>query len=357
MKMIAEKSICRGVSPVINVKNNPIKYPLVVKYKKFAFACGQGTFDSRHLMMIDIFGTVLIHSLHKNKSFSDRIPLPSEPQVKRVSGLYISKKLLEFMQKKLSPIDNGIIPETWSSDEGRLYEIDKKFERIKKPMGITINDRYLRDHLPFLKKYSSLEIEKIIKDAYKLVFKMSFPVRYFNGKTYKTFHFNNYNFPSRLFTLKEIKAAHVSKDNHILAREYVISFNTVLGHFFVQNIFSSYVDFLPYRFYELSNYAQLFYRLFILTYYPNKKNGKCPNNPIALSHIETRLVLRSKNKTMIRNVVKRILKELEENNFISDPREKKIMGGDFIYSFVKNEWNKIRDENKSLETAVEILSF
>lgn len=355
MKLIAEKSICRGVSPVINVKNNPIKYPLVVKYKKFAFACGQGTFDSRHLMIMDILGTVLIHSLHKNKSFSDRIPLPSEPQVKRVSGHCISKKLLEFMQKKLSPIHNGIIPATWYSDEGRLYEIDKNNERIKKPLEITINDRILRDHIPFLKKYSSLEIENIIKDTNKLVFKMSFPVRYFNGKTYKTFHFNNYNIPSALFTLKEIKAAKMSKDNHILAREYAILFNTVLGHFFVQNIFSSYVDFLPYSFYKLSNYAQLFYRLFILTYYPNKKNGKCPNNPISLSHIENRLVLRSKNKTMTRNVVKRILKELKENNFISDPREKKIFGGDFVYSFVKNDWNTIRDKEISFETAVNIL--
>jgi len=355
MKLIAEKSLCRGISPVINVKNNPIKYPLVVRHNKFTFACGKGMLNSRHLMLMDVIGTSLLHRLQGNKSFSDRISLPSEPQVKKMSGLYISKRLLEFMSKNLSPINNGIIPPSWYSDDGRLYEIDKDFSRIKRPQVITLNDGFLRKELIFLRKYSSLEINKIIKETAELVLWMSFPVRYFSGKKYRILPFNNYNLPSRLFTLQEIRVTKISKDNHILEREYVIQLDTILGYFYVQNLSSSYFDFLPDSFYNLSNYSQLFYRLFVLTYYPSKKNGKSPYNPVSLSCIQNRLVLRSKNKTMSRKVVKRILKQLEENNFISDPREKKVFGGDYIYSFKKNDWKSISNGEDYFKTDVDIL--
>lgn len=349
MKLASEKSFNRGICLVKNVKNNPIKYPFAVNYKKFVFACGKGILSAKHLMIMDIIGTSLIHAAYGNKSFSDRIPLPSEIKVKKISGIYMSQKLLEYISKKLSPNDNGIIPESWYSDDGRLYIIDKEKQRIKKPRTIILNDGALRRQLTCLHKYSSLEIMKMIKQTSELVLWMNFPIRYYNGKKYKTFPFNNYGFQSNLFTLKEIKVSKISKDDHVLEREYVIQLDTILGYVFTQNAASCYVDFLPDRFYDLSEYAQLFYRLFILTYYPSRKNGKSPYNPVSLSCIEKRLVLRSKNKTMNRNVVKRILKELEDNNFINNPKEMKLFGGDYIYSFKKNDWKDISVKNGSIK--------
>ena len=124
---------------------------------------------------------------------------------------------------------------------------------------------------------------------------------------------------------------------------------------YAQNISSSYIEFLPDRFYSLSENAQFFYRFFILTYYSNKKNGKAPYNPVTFSDICERLVLRSKNKTMNRNTIKKALKELAENNFISNPREKKVFGGDYIYSFKKNDWKTINGEEETFETDEDIL--
>lgn len=355
MKLIAEKSFCRGVAPVLNVKNNPVQYPLAVKHKKFLFACGNGILGARNLMILDVIGTELIHRVYGNKSFSDRIPLYKEPQVKKMSGLCMSQPLLEFMAKKLSPANNGIIPESWYSDDGKLYEIDKEKWKIKKAPVITLNDGILRRELSCLRKYTSLEIQEMIKQTSEVILWMNFPVRYYNGKRYKTFPFNNYRLPSKLFTLKEIRITKISKDKHILEREYVIQLNTILGYMYSQNLSSSWLEFLPDRFYSMSEYAQFFYRLFILTYYPSKKNGKSPHNPISLSCISDRLVLRSKNKTMNKTVVRRILKELTENNFISNPREKKEFGGDYFYSWQKNDWKSIAGEEETFETEVDIL--
>jgi predicted transcriptional regulator len=58
---------------------------------------------------------------------------------------------------------------------------------------------------------------------------------------------------------------------------------------------------------------------------------------------------------MNRTVVKRILKELAEKNFINNPREKKEFGGDYIYTWKKNDWKTINGEEEHFKADVEIL--
>ena len=127
----------------------------------------------------------------------------------------------------------------------------------------------------------------------------------------------------------------LSKDGHILAREYEISFNTFWGFFFVQNCVSCYTDLLPAKFYLMSDYAQLFYRLLTLPYYKDIKN------PVGIDEIRKRLVLKTKDTYMIRKVVKRILEELESNSFISNPKEDKL-NGKYIFSYTKTPWKEIQ---------------
>jgi hypothetical protein len=133
-----------------------------------------------------------------------------------------------------------------------------------------------------------------------------------------------------------VQDSQISKDGHVLEREYTIRLDTFLGYFFTQNCLSCYTDLLPGKFYSMSDYSQLFYRLLILPYYNDIKN------PIAIEEIKKRLVLKTKDTYMVRKVVKRILDELESNGFINEPKEEKP-GGKYLYSYTKNSWKEINE--------------
>jgi hypothetical protein len=67
-------------------------------------------------------GTTLIHLIHGNSSFSDRIPTSNEKAVKHGSGLFVSTKLLKFMNERLPRPGDGLIPDTWTAmTEGGRY--------------------------------------------------------------------------------------------------------------------------------------------------------------------------------------------------------------------------------------------
>ena len=117
----------------------------------------------------------------------------------------------------------------------------------------------------------------------------------------------------------------------------------------MQNATSCYMDLLPGKFYEMSDYAHYFTG-FLFSYFPNKKSGKSPKNPVSLPEIRNRLVLKTKDTTMVKKVVNRILQELEGNKFISAPEENKILGGDYMYSYKKNTWKDITGEEEASKT-------
>ena len=59
-----------------------------------------------------------------------------------------------------------------------------------------------------------------------------------------------------------------------MERSYRILFNTYLGYFYFQNAVASlYTDLLPDKFYSMSDYAQLYYRLLILPYFGKVKHS------------------------------------------------------------------------------------
>ena len=101
----------------------------------------------------------------------------------------------------------------------------------------------------------------------------------------------------------------------------------------MQNVLCCHTSLLPGHFYNMTEYAQLFYRMLVLLYYNGKKI------PISLKEIKARLVLKSDN-SMSRKVVERILKELKSNRFISNPKEIKREGS-YWYTYKKNEWKTI----------------
>jgi hypothetical protein len=354
MKLASEKSFNRGICPVMNIKGKPLALPFKLEYKTFHFACAQGILGPKQMMVMDIIGTTLIHYLYGNTSYQDRIPTPKEKRVKEISSHYMSSGLIEFIKENLSLNCEGKIREAWYSDEGLLSHIDTKKKRIKKPILVKINDGKLRRQLPFLRKYSSVQFEEMIRQTADCVLYMSYPIHYYSGKKYYTPDFGNYKFPSSLFTLVDVKNTKVSKDNHILEREYTILFDTVLGYMFMQNISSCYMDLLPGKFYEMSDYAQLFYRLLVLTYYSNPKSGKNPKIPISINEVRRRLALKTPDTYMVRQVIMRILKELAKYKFISEWKEEKQKYSPYMYSYKKNTWKDITGEEDSGTDLVDI---
>jgi len=343
MKLASEKALNKFAFPLFNIKGRIITNPCIVEYTSdISFACDQGTFGPNNMMSLDILGTYLIHRIYNSKDygkvdFGCRIPTSNDGRVKRISSNYISYKLLKYVTNRFrNTNDNGIVPTFLYGDEGKLNGIDGENTRAKKVIALKVTDSYLKEQLPFLKKYSSQQICNMIRQTSESKLRMNYPIRFYDGKNYQNFPYNNYNENGScgFFTLLNVSNSNVSKDNHILAREYEISFNTFLGYWFVQNCVSCYTDLLPGKFYLMSDYAQLFYRLLILPYYGGVKN------PIIVDEIRKRLVFKTKDTFMVRQVIKRILDELESNSFIRDPKEDKL-NGKYMVSYSKTPWKEI----------------
>lgn len=335
----------------MNIKGKIMKYPFKLQYNNFHLECGRGILGPKQMMMVDIIGTQLIHQVYGNMDFFGRIPRNTEKLVKERSGLCMSTKLLKYVVAHLP--NDGVIPEVWYTDE-RLSHVDKSYARLKRPLTIILNDGTLRKELPFLQKYSSKKIWIMIYQAFECLLWMNYPICFHDGKKYNLFPFNNYGYTSSLFTLEKVNIVRVSKNNKVLEREYHIRFDTILGFAFMQNMISCYTDFLPGKFYELSDYAQLYYRLFILSYYPIKKIGKIPKNPLSIDEIRQRLVLSTKDTFMVRKVVRRIMEELTANDFIKHFKEEK-KDGKYFYRYSKNSWKEITGEANTSEVDLDYI--
>lgn len=362
MKLAAEKNLNKFAFPVFSIKGRPIeKYPVSVKFSTYELICYQGSFDAKSFMILDILGTLVMHGAYKKKNslidFKNRIPTSKGNQVKELSEFCISKSILDNVVKNVHTpypppeFDNDYrYPDHYKnftaelehfSIEGALSGEDKKYNRAKKVFEITITDSELKMHVSFLKRYSSKELSEMIRRVANFRITMHYPVRFFNytTKDYENYVYENHGYPCSFFTLKENGNDKISVNGKILSRSYRISFNTMLGFFFIQNCLSCYTDLIPFRFYDMSDYAQLFYRILILPYYGDIKN------PIEMDEIRNRLLFKTKDRSMVRKVIMRILNELTDNGFIGDPREEKV-NGKYVYHYTKNTWKQILGHEK-----------
>lgn len=343
IKLAAEKNLNKYTFPIVSIKGKEIKeYPIKHQWKVIKFVCANGIYGAEERMIGDILGTIQLLKTNNRKAdtaldFSNRIPTSNDSRVKDISGMYISEKLLKYFVERVFNAETDVIHPGYFGMDNRYIpiEVDGKNERMKTPRKLCFADTELKQQLPFLQKYSSKRIFEIIKRTSECRFRMIYPIRYFNGEEYKNFPYASGICPSRLFNNLKVEASKVSKDNKILERRYEMTFDTILGYFFMQNVLSCYTDLIPGHFYLMSSYAQLFYRLLILPYYGGVKI------PISLEEIKTRLVLKSENY-MSRKTVRRILDELESNRLISSPNEI-IKDNSYWYQYEKSSWGTIND--------------
>jgi hypothetical protein len=339
VKLATVKTLNRFISPVIKLKGKPIQeYSVLNKNIDGLSVCDHGTIGADELMLMDILGTLATHGVYNNDSksgmdFSKRIPTSSDYFVRQKSGSSIPPKMIPHLIHRFDKQDSHVIPEFYykMQKESLILE-DGMTYTMQPPRSLTFNDLDLFKKLPLLKKKlkTPRRLFELIKKTSDCKLRMFFPFVLFEDGKYKKHQFVNRNCSSSLFRFR-IKSSETASNGNILSRKYQIAFDTILGFFFMQNVLSCHTSLLPGHFYNMSEYAQLFYRMLILPYYNGVKI------PISLKEIKARLVLKSDN-SMSRKIVKRRLEELEDNRFISNREEIQKKDGSYWYQYKKNDW-------------------
>ena len=108
---------------------------------------------------------------------------------------------------------------------------------------------------------SSTQIQNLLLETSRVEFKLTFPVRLKSTGSKENTHRMNYY--SRFFEMgdEELK---FKRNGVVLARRYMIHFNTLLGELFVNNLLAKFNDRIDIRFYLLPDSAQYFYRRALL---------------------------------------------------------------------------------------------
>jgi hypothetical protein len=182
--------------------------------------------------------------------------------------------------------------------------------------SIGFSDDHFRQHTGL--KISSAEILNLLLETSRVEFKLCFPVRLKDtGNQEKHHHMNYY---SRFFEIKE-QEIRVRKDGIVQLRRYRVTFNTLLGELFVNNLKARFNDWVDKNFYKLPDSAQLFYRRIMLH---NDKN----DIPVLLATIAKSAGLYDANQyNLISTVEKNILEPLKGLKYIHSYTRCNGLGG------------------------------
>lgn len=123
------------------------------------------------------------------------------------------------------------------------------------PHYICFTDDQFRQYSGF--NLSSTQIKDLLLETSRVEFKLTFPVRLKCTRSKENTHRMNYY--SRFFELADVELNKKS-NGVVLARQYTVRFNTLLGGLFVNNLLAKFNDRIDHRFYLLPDSAQIFYR-------------------------------------------------------------------------------------------------
>ncbi|MGO9137279.1 MAG: hypothetical protein ACLP9S_04760 [Syntrophales bacterium] len=342
MKLAVERNLNKYAFPVFGIKGRPIdNYPCHAQYNLLEFFCDKGEFGAKNWMMMDVLATYLIHRYYNFKDgileFKHTIPTSKDRRVMDVSGYKMGHGPINYVIKHINQCrdEQNYLREDVAEDSLLRY-IEPASQGMKMIQTLKVKDSFLRQQVAPLRPYTSTEIHEMLKGTSECMMRMMYSIRYFDSesKKYANYAFNNYNLSSRLFSLTDSKITRTTGSGRILEREYTISFDTLLGYFYAQNCLSGYTDLVPDKFYDLSDYGQLFYRMLVLPYYKKAKI------PLGINEIRHRLVLKTRDTYMVRKIIRRILDELEANSFIREPKEIKA-NGEYAYAYIRNSWAEI----------------
>jgi hypothetical protein len=185
-------------------------------------------------------------------------------------------------------------------------------------------------------KLSSAEIMQLLLDTSRVEFKLSFPLRLKSSGNKEVMHRMHHY--SRFFELS-IEEVRIRSDDIVQARKYRVTFNTLLGQLFVNNLLARYNDRIDHRFYLLPESAQIFYRKLLI-------HHSFAEFPIHMSKISEAVGLMDGNvSNLLKTVESGILEPLKLTGYIES--YEKMPNGNGIKYVIKRA--KIDKQNTGRE--------
>jgi hypothetical protein len=325
--LVNEKSLNKSIFSINKPKKIPFKYPLKYFNRDNLFTCYNGVFNHEHWTVLDVICTCMIHCVYigirtNQKKFGDKhmffknggnsleyvnadfsriVPNVNTTIIKNLSPNMTSNMLTILRDIK----DTDIIPmDYYTGDSPKLY----------KPFIFCFDSLDLRSCSSILKKYSVKKINMLIEEISVFLIRTMYDVRYFDweSKKYKYESVHLDNFPSRLFRIEAYSDLQLKPErSHKL---YSLTFDTILGYLFAQNVLSGNLNFIQQNVYELNRISHILYKIILL---PSGINVSKKTQIFDYSYINSRLNLRLPSLNIIKSVVNKSLDELLNKGLIS----------------------------------------
>jgi hypothetical protein len=188
-------------------------------------------------------------------------------------------------------------------------------------------------------KLSSAEIMQLLLDTSRVEFKLSFPLRLKSSGNKEVVHRMHHY--SRFFELS-VEEVRVRSDDIVQARKYRVTFNTLLGQLFVNNLLARYNDRIDHRFYRLPESAQIFYRKLLI-------HHSYAEFPIHMSKISEAVGLMDGNvSNLLKTIESGILEPLKQAGYL-ESYEKVPNGNGIKYVIKRPKIAKIAKSNTGRE--------
>jgi hypothetical protein len=278
---LSERGMNIAIPPVYRRKG--VEFP-VEWTDKWGNTCSvsNGYWGNKNYRVMDALGYMLLL-----KMGGDRLPEDIRPIFEDLGDIEVREKQL-----------NGHL-----SDDTTLLTPYHSFHR--EPYSIGFSDRDFRKNTDL--DLSSKQIHDLLLETSRVEFKLSYPIRL--KSTGRKMNLHRMNFYSRFFELGSGNNR-IRKDGIVQERIYRITFNTLLGELFVNNLLAAFNDRIGLDFYTLPDSAQIFYRRKLLTH-------SYPQIDYKLSTIAKAAGLRDSNRTnLIRTIERNILEPLKDHGYI-----------------------------------------
>ncbi len=198
---------------------------------------------------------------------------------------------------------------------GQKHHINFTDEDFRKRTGMSI---------------SSTDITKLLLETSRVEFKLTFPMRLKSTGAKENTHHMNYYSRFFEFAYSDLK---VKSNGVVLARQYQIIFNTLLGELFANNLMARFNDRVNEKLYLLPDSAQIFYRRALL-------HHNFATLPINLESIAEFTGLKDTNRTnLIKTVEASILEPLKKHQYIDSYNKIESSPGAIKY-FIRRTINK-----------------
>lgn len=274
---LSERGINKAIQPVVRKGNREAEFP-VEWNDKWGHRCyiNNGYWGAKNYMVMDVVGYMFLL-----KEGGDSLPDDTDPIFHDLDSIKIREAQLSSTPSTVQSVVTN-----------QKYYVRFRDRQFRKFTSLNLN---------------SNDILRLLLETSRVEFKLSFPVRLKDkGRKENLYTMNVF---SRLFELSYIDKE-VRKDGIVQSREYTVTFNTILGELFVNNLKSRYIGIVENSFYSLPDSAQIFYRRFFL-------HNNYSQTVLNLKTITEKVGLKDRNITnLIGTIESNILQPLKDHGLI-----------------------------------------